>query len=217
MQLLRRFEEGSVDLSTIKRVFVIGGGKAGGLMARAIEVLLGERIESGIVNVLEGTEDVVSLARIHLNGASHPVPSRNGVEGVKQMLELTEGLCEEDLVITLISGGGSALMPLPANGLDLDDLQYVTGKLLRAGASINELNAVRKHLSAFKGGQLARHCSPARVLSLILSDVIGDPLDTIASGPTAPDDSTYSDALEVLEKYGLFDVLKSGDLIRSSI
>ena len=201
------FEGGSVDLSTVDRVFVIGGGKAGGLMARAIEALIGERIESGVVNVLEGTEGAVSLDCVYLNGASHPVPSRSGVEGVKQMLELTEGLGEADLVIALISGGGSALMPLPAEGLDLDDLQYVTDKLLRAGASINELNAVRKHLSAFKGGQLARHCSPARVLSLILSDVIGDPLDTIASGPTAPDDSTYSDALGVLEKYDMFDDL----------
>ena len=201
------FEGGSIDLSGIERAYVIGGGKAGGLMARAIESLIGERIESGVVNVLEGTEGAVSLDYVFLNGASHPVPSRSGVEGVKQMLELTEGLGEDDLVIALISGGGSALMPLPAEGLDLDDLQYVTGKLLRAGANIHELNAVRKHLSAFKGGQLARHCSPARVLSLILSDVIGDPLDTIASGPTAPDDSTYSDALGVLEKYGLFEDL----------
>ena len=200
-----RFEGGSIDLSGIERVIVVGGGKAGGLMVRAIETLLGGRIESGVVNVLEGTEDAVSLDRVYLNGASHPVPSLKGVEGVKQMLELTDGLSEDDLVITLISGGGSALMPLPAEGLGLDDIQYVTGKLLRAGARINELNAVRKHLSAFKGGQLARHCSPAMVLSLILSDVIGDPLDTIASGPTAPDDSTYNDALVVLEKYGLFD------------
>ena len=198
------FEGGSIDTSKVERILVIGGGKAGGLMARAIESLLGGRIGSGAVNVLEGTEDAVSLVHIYLNGVSHPVPSRSGVEGVKQMLELTEGLTADDLIIILISGGGSALMPLPAEGLDLDDLQDVTGKLLRAGASINELNAVRKHLSAFKGGQLARHCSPARVLSLILSDVIGDPLDTIASGPTSPDDSTYSDALGVLEKYGLF-------------
>ena len=131
------------------------------------------------------------------------------------MLELTKNLSEDDLVITLISGGGSALMPLPAEKIALDDLQDITGKLLRTGASINELNAVRKHLSAFKGGQLARHCSPATVLSLILSDVIHDPLDTIASGPTAPDDSSYSDALGVLEKYGLF--VDAPEQIRSRI
>jgi len=198
------FEGGSIDLATVDHVYVIGGGKAGGLMARAIEVLLGGRIESGVVNVLEGTEGAVSLDHVCLNGASHPVPSQGGVVGVQQMLELTDGLSEDDLVIALISGGGSSLMPFPAGCIDLDDLREITGKLLRAGATINELNAVRKHLSAFKGGQLARHCSPASVLGLILSDVIGDPLDTIASGPTAPDDSTYADALGVLKKYGLF-------------
>ena len=201
------FEGDSIDLSKVDRVFVVGGGKAGGLMAKAVESLLGERIESGIVNVLEGTEDVISLTRVHLNGAHHPVPSQSGVEGVKKMLELTQGVTENDLVITLISGGGSALMPLPVEEIGLRGLQDVTGRLLRAGASINELNSVRKHLSTFKGGQLARHCYPAQVLSLILSDVIGDPSDTIASGPTAPDDSSYKDALGVLEKYGLFEDL----------
>ncbi|MCJ7730708.1 DUF4147 domain-containing protein, partial [Candidatus Bathyarchaeota archaeon] len=199
------FEGGSVDLSEIKRVFVIGGGKAGGLMAKAVEALLGDRIESGVVNVLEGTENAVSLKYIELNGAHHPVPSESGVKGVKRMLEITKGLEEDDLVITLISGGGSALMPYPAEKVSLNDLQVITGRLLRAGATINELNAVRKHLSAFKGGQLARHCSPARVVSLILSDVIGDPLDIIASGPTAPDSSSFGDAKCVLEKYDLWD------------
>jgi glycerate-2-kinase len=199
------FEGGSVDLSEIKRVFVIGGGKAGGLMAKAVEALLGDRVESGVVNVLEGTENAVSLKYVELNGAHHPVPSESGVRGVKRMLEITKGLGEDDLVITLISGGGSALMPYPAEEVSLDDLQVITGRLLRAGATINELNAVRKHLSAFKGGQLARHCSPARMVSLILSDVIGDPLDIIASGPTAPDSSSFCDAKCVLEKYDLWD------------
>ena len=201
------FEGGSVNLSIINRVFVLGGGKAGGLMAKAVEVVLGDRITSGSVNVLEGTEQAVSLKHISLHGASHPVPSQRGVDGVKRMLDMTRGLSENDLVIVLISGGGSALMPLPAESVTLDDLQDVTGGLLRAGATINELNAVRKHLSAFKGGQLARHCYPARVISLILSDVIGDPLDTIASGPTAPDESTYTDALNVLQKYGIWDTV----------
>ncbi len=198
------FEGGSLDLSEVDRVFVIGGGKAGGLMAKAVEVLLGDRIMSGLVNVLEGTENADALDHVALNGASHPVPSQRGVDGVKKMLGMTSDLNRRDLVVVLISGGGSALMPLPVEGISLEDLQQITGKLLRAGATINELNAMRKHLSDFKGGQLARHCYPARVISLILSDVIGDPLDTIASGPTAPDGSTYSDALNVLQKYELW-------------
>ncbi len=197
------FEGGSIDLNLVKRIFVIGGGKAGGLMAKAVESLLGDRVTSGLVNVLEGTENSVNLLRIELNGASHPVPSSTGTKGVRRMLKLTEELTENDLVIVLISGGGSALMPLPARGISLRSLQSITDKLLKAGANINELNAVRKHLSAFKGGQLARYCSPARVLCLILSDVIGDPLDTIASGPTAPDSSRFADALRVLEKYDI--------------
>jgi len=210
------FEGGSIDLNHVKRVFVIGGGKAGGLMAKAVESLLGDRIDSGVVNVLEGTETSVGLLRIELNGASHPVPSSAGTEGVRKMLELTDALTEDDLVIVLISGGGSALMPLPAQGIQLKSLQSITDKLLKAGATINELNAVRKHLSDFKGGQLARYCSPARVLCLILSDVIGDPLDIIASGPTAPDTSRFVDALRVLEKYevdvpkGVMDRLNGG-------
>ena len=200
-----RFEGGKVDLSGVNRVLVVGGGKAGGLMARVVENLLGEYVDSGFVNVLNGTENAVNLNKIKLHGANHPVPSNSGVEGVKQMLLLTEGLSKDDLVITLISGGGSALMPYPTEGIGLDDLQAITGNLLKAGATINELNAVRKHLSAFKGGQLASHCAPARVVSLILSDVIGDPLDIIASGPTAPDTSNFRDAFNVLERYNLWD------------
>lgn len=199
------FKEGIIDLTKINKTIVLGGGKAGGLMAKAVESILGDRVTSGCVNVLEGTENEVRLANIRLNGASHPVPSDSGINGVQEMLSITSNLNENDLVLALISGGGSALMPLPANGITLNDLQSVTETLLRAGATINELNAVRKHLSAIKGGQLARHLSPATVLSLILSDVIGDPLDTIASGPTVPDNSTYTDAIYVFKKYNLLD------------
>ncbi|MFC1802970.1 glycerate kinase [Thermoproteota archaeon] len=198
------YDGDSIDLSQVDNLFVIGGGKAGGLMANALESLLESRISSGIVNVLEGTENSVSLNHIVLNGASHPIPSEKGIAGVKQMMELTSQLSPRDLVITLISGGGSALMPYPVEEVTLDDLQEITRELMRAGATINELNAVRKHLSSIKGGQLAQHCSPARVVSLIMSDVIGDPLDTIASGLTAPDESTFTDAYTVLEKYRLF-------------
>jgi glycerate-2-kinase len=198
------FEKGYIDLNAINQIFVIGGGKAGGMMSLAIEELLGDHITSGIVNVLEGTSHEMFPNHITLNEASHPIPSQSGINGVKMMLELTTGLKENDLIITLISGGGSALMPLPAHGIKLEDIQEITNKLLKAGANINELNSVRKHLSSFKGGQLARHCYPAQVLSLILSDVINDPLDTIASGPTVPDDSSYENAFQVLENYGIY-------------
>ncbi len=194
-----------LDLDEFDRVFVVGGGKAGGAMAKALEEILGERITSGVVNVLKGTEDDLHLDRIELNGASHPVPDEGGINGVGRMLSLLEDVGGDDLVISLISGGGSAMMTYPAPGIKLGEIQSITGKLLRSGATINELNAVRKHLSAFKGGQLAKRCYPARVLSLILSDVVGDPLDTIASGPTAPDESTFREAVDVLKKYCLWD------------
>lgn len=200
----------SIPLSETGKIIVVGGGKAGGPMAEAVEEALGGRVTTGAVNVLRGTEAGFRLKRVRLNPASHPIPDGRGVRGVMDMMRLVSGLSEEDLVICLISGGGSALMPLPAEGVTLDDIQGVTGRLLKAGATINELNSVRKHLSAFKGGQLARACHPARVVSLILSDVVGDPLDTISSGPTAPDPTTYSTAVEVLKKYGLFGSLSDG-------
>ena len=208
------YEGGSVDLSKTKRIIVVGGGKAGGLMAKAVEGLLGGRITSGMVNVLKGTEGSVKTGRIALKGASHPIPGNEGVRGVDGMLDLTNGLTRHDLVITLISGGGSALMPYPASGITLEDMQEVTNSLLKAGATINELNAVRKHISGFKGGQFARHVYPARMISLILSDVIGDPIDTIASGPTSPDESTFMEARAVVVKYGLLDTVPENVLSR---
>jgi len=194
-----------LDLDEFDRIFVMGGGKAGGAMAKALEEILGERIAFGVVNVLKGTEGDLHLERIELNGASHPVPDEGGMKGVEKMLSLLEGVGGDDLVISLISGGGSAMMTYPAPGIKLGAIRTITGKLLKSGATINELNVVRKHLSAFKGGQLAKRCYPARVLSLILSDVVGDPFDTIASGPTAPDESTFREAVDVLKKYGLWD------------
>ena len=195
--------------SDIGDVIVVGGGKAAGSMAEAIEEVLGERLRGGVLNVLRGTENRYSLKRIKLNPASHPIPDEAGVRGVNAMMQMASGLNKSDLVICLISGGGSSLMPLPAEGVDLKDIQSTTNLLLKAGATINELNAVRKHLSAIKGGQLARACQPARVVSLILSDVVGDPLDTIASGPTSPDPTTYGEAVTLLEKYGVWDSLSS--------
>jgi glycerate 2-kinase len=189
------------DLTRFRRVYLVGGGKAGGSMTEAIESLLGDKLTGGVVNILQGTESKYHVKRVKLVGSSHPVPNEAGVRGVTEMLSIVTGLTSEDLVIVIISGGGSALMPSPAEGITLDDLQAITGRLLKRGATINDLNAVRKHLDSFKGGQLAKRCQPAEVLSLILSDVVGDPLDTIASGPTAPDSTTWADAEKVLRKY----------------
>jgi glycerate-2-kinase len=192
------------SLDDLGKIVIIGGGKAGGAMAEAVESILGNRVSGGCVNVPHGTEFKHSLRKIRLQGASHPIPNNDGVMGVAEMLMLISSMGDKDLVICLISGGGSALMPYPAEGISLEDKQDVTSKLLMKGATIDELNAVRKHLSAIKGGQLARRCIPTRVVSLILSDVIGDPLDTIASGPTSPDTTTFSDAVDVLKKYKLW-------------
>ncbi len=194
-----------LDLGSYSHVFVVGGGKASGAMAQAIEELLGSRISKGVVNVLNGTEGLYDLQKIELNGASHPVPDEESVSGVGRMLSILDESGEDDLIIVLISGGGSSLMTYPAEGVRLSDVQETTDLLLRSGATINELNAVRKHLSAVKGGQMARRAQPATVLSLILSDVVGDPLDTIASGPTAPDRTTFKDAKDVLKRYGLWE------------
>jgi len=211
------YEGGSVDLSRTKKIIVVGGGKAGGLMAKAVEGLLGKRITVGCVNVLKGTEDTVRTGRVSLRGASHPIPDHEGVKGVDKMFDLTNGLTKQDLVITLMSGGGSALMPYPASGITLEDMRELTSILLRAGVTINELNAVRKHISGFKGGQFARHVYPARMINLLLSDVIGDPIDTIASGPTSPDESSFMDARDVIVKYVLLDDIPVNVLSRLNI
>ncbi len=194
-----------LNLECYARVFVIGGGKAGGGMAEAVEVLLGDWISGGIVNVLKGTEGFNKLKRVRLNGASHPIPDEGGVRGVEEMMGILDGAGEGDLIVVVISGGGSALMTYLADGVSLGDIQEVTSLLLRSGVTINELNAVRKHLSAVKGGQMARRASPATVLSLVLSDVVGDTLDTIASGPTVPDPTTFDDAVNVLKRRGIWE------------
>src|SRR5207302_3542912 len=143
------------------------------------------------------------LRRMKIVEAGHPIPDTAGTRAVHDMRDLLRGLSKDDIVLVLISGGGSALWPAPAEGITLEEKQEVTSCLLRAGAKIRELNAVRKHLSAIKGGQLARWASPARVISLIMSDVIGDPIDFVGSGPTAPDTTSFSDALAIIQKYGL--------------
>ncbi|MBN1690536.1 MAG: DUF4147 domain-containing protein [Dehalococcoidia bacterium] len=187
------------------RVFVVGGGKASGSMAAELEKIVGvDSIMAGIVNSKSGSDD---LGRIRIVGAGHPVPDEAGVNSVREMLSMKTryAIGKDDLVINLISGGGSSLLPYPVNGVTLEDKQAVTQLLLRCGADIREINAVRKHLSLIKGGGLARFFAPARVISLIISDVVADDLDVIASGPAVPDPSTYQDAFRVLQKYDLLD------------
>ena len=186
-----------------RRIYVVGAGKASGVMAAAVEEVLGDRISAGVVVVKDGHG--LPLQRIRIHEASHPVPDARGVQAKAAILALLEKTRPEDLVIVLISGGGSALLPAPVAGTDLAEKQVVTRELIRCGATIEEINAVRKHCSRVKGGQLARAVQPASCLTLVLSDVIGDRLDVIASGPTAPDPTTYKDTLEVLRRYGLQD------------
>jgi glycerate 2-kinase len=186
-------------------LFVIGGGKAAGTMAGTLEDILGPgTITSGIVTIKRGTVNYTTN-KIQVVQAGHPIPDEEGVEAVHRMLALKSinNINADDVVICLISGGGSALMPCPAEGVSLADKQAVTGLLLACGADISETNTVRKHLSQTKGGRLGRYFAPATVISLILSDVIGNDLSVIASGLTYPDQSTFADALKVLEKYSL--------------
>jgi len=185
------------------RVFVIGGGKASGLMAETLEnIIHPENISAGVVNCKSG---YYKTSKIKIIPAGHPLPDRRGIEGVKKILALRErySINENDLVICLISGGGSALMPYPVDEVSLRDKQIITELLLSSGAEIDEINAVRKHLSQIKGGWLGHFYSPATVVSLILSDVIGNNLAAIASGPTFPDPTTFSDAYNVLKRYDL--------------
>lgn len=198
-----KVDEHVFDLKKFRRVYVVGGGKASGSMAEALEQLLDKNITAGIVNVPRG--DRSKTAKITLNQASHPTPDEAGVKGTRKMLEIAEQAEKDDLVICLISGGGSSLMPLPRGDISISDKKALTNTLLKSGANINEINTVRKHISAFKGGWLAKKAYPATILNLILSDVVGDPLDFIASGPTVPDSTTFADAVNVLKKYGLWD------------
>lgn len=193
--------EQTYDLADYDGVYVIGTGKASAAMAQAVEQLLGERLKEGVVNVKYGHTFPVS--RIKVNEAGHPVPDEAGFHGTQDIIQLLEKTGDNDLVLCLISGGGSALLPYPAEGLTLEDKQKVTQCLLEVGACIHEINALRKHISQVKGGRLAKIASPSTLVSLILSDVIGDDLDTIASGPTVPDESIFADCLKIIEKYDM--------------
>jgi len=189
------------DLRAFDAVTVVGAGKAGAPMAAAIEDLVGDRVRDGLINVKY--EHGQPLGSVRLQEAGHPVPDESGQKGAEAILDLVRPLGERDLLFCLLSGGGSALLPLPAGGLTLEDKQETTRQLLACGANIEEINAVRKHLSGIKGGQLTRAAAPAAVISLMLSDVIGDRLDVIASGPTVPDESTFADVASIVARYGL--------------
>jgi glycerate 2-kinase len=192
-------------MADFDRIQVIGAGKAGAAMARAVEHVLGRLIKGGAVNVPDGTlpNRGAKLRRIALTPARHPIPDERGAEGARRIVEIAQTAGPRDLLIGLISGGASALMPAPAPPLTLAGKQEITRQLLNAGATIHELNTVRKHLSLIKGGQLAAAAYPARLITLILSDVIGDDLDVIGSGPTVGDPSTVPQAESVLGKYGV--------------
>ena len=191
----------SRDFSRYRHIYVVGAGKAGASMAKAAERALGRRITAGLVNVKHGS--TAKLRRIELNPAGHPIPDEAGVAGSTRIAEIAAQAGEGDLVLCLISGGASALLPLPALPITLAEKQATTQLLLACGANIHEFNCVRKHLSRIKGGQLARLAAPAAVEALLLSDVIGDDLDVIGSGPTAPDASTFAGAFAILEKFQL--------------
>ena len=193
----------TLNLSKFRSIYVVGGGKACGPMAEALVELLGDRIKEGAINVPHSSTSY-KTGKVKLQRASHPIPDQSGVKGATRMLDLVGKAEEKDLVFCLISGGGSSLMPQPRSGISLEDKQKVTDALLKSGATINEFNTVRKHISGLKGGWLAKAAYPSTVVNLILSDVVGDPLDFIASGPTVPDTMTFHDAIEVLKQYGLW-------------
>ena len=191
------------DLERYQRVTVVGAGKASAPMARATEELLGDRIATGLVNVKYGYTD--QTHRIRLHEAGHPVPDQSGLDGTREIVRLVEEAGAEDLVLCLISGGGSALLMLPEDPISLTEYQQLTNLMLRSGATINQVNTIRKHIERVKGGRLAQLAAPATIATLILSDVVGNPLDFIASGPTVPDTTTYDDALDVLKEFALLD------------
>ncbi|MCJ7774465.1 MAG: glycerate kinase [Desulfobacterales bacterium] len=186
-------------LPDIENIYVVGAGKATAPMAAAIEEILGNYITDGVVNVKYG--HTAKLNTIRLIEAGHPVPDTQGQYGANEILNLVKKARKNDLVICLISGGGSALLSLPVNEISLKDKQETNKVLLNCGASIHEINTIRKHISKIKGGRLAKEAFPAELITFIISDVVGDDIDVIASGPTVPDTSTFNDCLRIIQKY----------------
>jgi len=189
------------NLSAFKNIYVLGAGKASAYMALALEEILGERLKGGLIIVKYGHG--AHLKKVKIMEAGHPIPDENGLCGARALVALAQGFAKEDLVFCVISGGGSALLPLPVGGISLKEKQDTTKTLLRCGAPIHEINSIRKHLSQIKGGGLARAIYPATLVSLIISDVIGNELGVIASGPTVADTSTFFECRKILERYHL--------------
>jgi hydroxypyruvate reductase/glycerate 2-kinase len=199
-----------IPLDNVKNIYVIGAGKASAAMAHYVESILGTRITGGHIVVKYGYS--CKLKWIKVTEAGHPVPDASGFKAAEEIIKISSQATENDLVICLISGGASALLADLPEGILPEELYIVNNLLIRCGATINEINCVRKHLSLLKGGQLARIIRPAQLLTLILSDVTGNPLDVIGSGPTVPDSSTFNDALKVIDKYNLTTDITSGVL-----
>ncbi len=193
------------DLGAFDRIMIVGAGKAAASMAAALEDILGPYLTEGIITTKYG--HACALNVVSVTEAGHPIPDDAGVRGSRRILDLLEGAGERDLVLCVISGGGSALLPLPADGISLDDKQKTTQTLLDCGADIHQINTIRKHISGIKGGKLAMAALPATLVTLVLSDVIGDALDVIASGPTVPDQSTFADCIKIVNHYDLEDEL----------
>ncbi len=195
-----------IDLDDYRRIYLTGGGKAAIPMGRALEDILGDRISGGLLVTKTDPGSEIhdyGLRKTRLLGASHPIPDIRSVQAGRAIMALLEPLSEDDLIICAISGGGSALITAPAGDVQLTDLQALTDQLLRSGATINEINTIRKHLDLVKGGGLLKMAAPATMVTLVLSDVIGDPLEVIASGPTVPDETTFQDCLDILDRYDL--------------
>ncbi len=189
------------DLNTFDKIFLIGSGKASNAMARVIEEIFGDRLTKGVITTKYG--HLLPLKKTKIIEAGHPIPDQKGYEGAKKIQRMLKESGPKDLVIFLLSGGGSALLPFPAGHIDLKEKQEVTQLLLDCGADIKEINTIRKHISMIKGGWLAKWAYPSTVIGFILSDVVGDQLDVIGSGPTVPDPSTFEEAWEILKKYNL--------------
>lgn len=197
-----KIENKSFNLEKYKNIYVVGAGKATYYMAYALEKILGKKISKGLVNIPEVLGK--KLEFIDVNIASHPIPNQAGMHGSEKILKILNNANKDDLIIALISGGGSALLPLPFDGISLGDLKKVSELLVQSNAPIEQINIVRKHVSRIKGGRMSQLAYPATILSLYISDVVGDKLDTIASGPTVPDSSTFKDAINVLNKYSIW-------------
>ena len=195
----------SYYLARYKNLYILGAGKATAPMAAAIEDIIDEKITVGILTVK--FVHVADLKRINLIEAGHPIPDENGMRGASAILNLAKNVKEDDLILCLISGGGSALLPFPCDGITLKNKQDTINILLSCGATIHEINTIRKHISKIKGGRLAQAVYPATLVTLILSDVVGDDLDVIASGPTVPDSSSFYDCKNIFRRYNIIDKL----------